>query len=131
MPAMPSKRVRSPLLQPHAYADPPTAFGTEQPIRWHIPPGGDGYSRNLARLQHRLVKVVESIPDPAASTAKRPRKDPTDRETLSRMCARWGFSRSYWQWVKRGRSWVHQAALAGATEILLGQLKRASHGAAD
>lgn len=113
------KRHRTPLLKPRDYAGPPDAFGTPRLQAWQIPPDGDAFSRNLARVQHRLVVIIRTTPDPYLRRSARPRKDSSDRGAASRLVQRWSFSRSYWQLCVTGRSWMSVAAMAAAIEYIL------------
>lgn len=42
-------------LEPRAYAVVPAQFGSNPHVTFHVPPGGDDLSMQVARIQHHIV----------------------------------------------------------------------------
>jgi hypothetical protein len=81
-------------LLPRDYAREPHRFGVDATLTFHVPPGGDVPSAQIARTQHDLVVDYRALP-----------RRPSGAELGRRL----GFSASMFSRCVTGRTWICQA----------------------
>ncbi|GAA1236336.1 hypothetical protein GCM10009657_09950 [Oryzihumus leptocrescens] len=102
---MPNRRRRldARTLHPRDYLRDPHQFGSHPHPTWRLPPGGDPRSLQVAAIEHQVARLV---------------RERGSRDTAAQVCARFGFSRSFWGDCLAGRAWMGETVLAAALSAL-------------
>jgi hypothetical protein len=90
-------------LLPADYAVDPHRFGHDPRLRFHVPPGGDARSMEIARIQHQLVLAWRQHPEAPSGAA---------------LARRFGFSKQTLSRAVLGQRWMGETVMAALLSAL-------------